>query len=154
VSNFVFYLVATSDWLLPDCDESRCEKSWMGVPYPKPTFFAQSLLDTPRFTDLADSVDGVNLSEDWGENDLNLERFVNVDYAKRKDEKIIDSIWENDASCLRELINYPESLRSIWQRIVRGKKDRLGPESEPELYHTRFFPIGKIDPRLEHRTTC
>ncbi|KAK7954632.1 hypothetical protein PG996_015441 [Apiospora saccharicola] len=148
--HFVFSLVSDRDWLV-DCDETKCEKSFMGLPYPKLEYWAQSLLDTQRFGDLEDLIDGMNLSEEWGEEHLDLDRTANVDYAKWKNEQIRASIPETPYSVLKEMSEYARPLRPVWQKAVRGKKSRIGPELPEGHYHTRFYPISQGDPRLEER---
>lgn len=137
---FLFFLVLTRDWLL-DCDEARCEKSFMGLPYPKLEYFAQSLLETQRLGDLEDLVDGMNLSEEWGEEHLDLDRTCDVGYARWKNEQIRASTPKTPYSELMEMTTYPHPLQPIWQEIVRNKKSRIGLELPKYFYHTRFYPI-------------
>ncbi|KAK8004100.1 hypothetical protein PG989_003819 [Apiospora arundinis] len=149
--HFLFFIVPTSDWLL-GCDEAKCEMSFMGLPYPKLEYFAQSLLDTQRLGDLEDLVDGMNLSEEWGEEHLDLDRTSDVGHARWKNEQIRASIPETPYSELMEMDEYPKPLRPIWQDIVRKKKSRIGLELSKDHYHTRFCAIGRGDPRLRERT--
>lgn len=149
--HFTFYLALSSDWLI-SCDESNCEKSWMGLPYPKLEHLAKSLLETQRWVDLEDLVDGMNMSEEWGEQHLDLDRTLNVDYARKKNEKIRATVAETPFSDLMEINEDPAPLRPIWQEIVGNKKQRIGDELPKDQYLTRFFPVGGGDPRLKRRT--
>lgn len=74
-----------------------------------------------QLADLTDLVDGINLSEEWGEEHLDLDRTKNVDYARRKSE-IRATIPKTPVSELIELNDYPMPLRPWWERIVRNKK--------------------------------
>lgn len=65
---------------------------WSGAPYPNLEVFAQSLLDTQRLVDLTDLVDGMNLTEEWGEQHLDLDKTSDVLYAEKKNEKIRASV--------------------------------------------------------------
>lgn len=123
----------------------------MGIPYPKLDILAQSLLDTQRFVDLEDLIDGMNLSEEWGEANLDLDRSCDVAYAERKNERIRASIPETTYSCLMEMNDGPIPLRDVWQDAVRGKVRRIGIELDREMYYTRFCPKGRGDPRLDER---
>ncbi|KAK8040906.1 hypothetical protein PG994_013913 [Apiospora phragmitis] len=124
----------------------------MGLPYPKPEYLVQSLLETQRLVDLEDLVDGMNLSEEWGEQHLDLDRTCSVEYAQWKDGQIRATIPQTQFSCLMELNDYPKPLRPIWKEIVQTKERRIGVELPKEDYLTRFFPVGREDPRLRERT--
>ncbi|KAM7184868.1 hypothetical protein V8F33_012738 [Rhypophila sp. PSN 637] len=151
--HFLFFLVPSSDWPGVSCDPSHCETSLTGLPYPKPEYLAQALLDTQRWVDLEDLVDGMNLSEEWGEQNLDLDREYSLEYAKWKNARIRASIPETEYSDLMELNENPTSLREIWQDIVRTKERRIGLELPKDQYLTRFWPIGAKDPRSRERHT-
>jgi hypothetical protein len=148
--HFSFFLVPSEDYLI-DCDEDKCEKSLMNIPYPKLEVLAQSLLDTQRFCDLEDLIDGMDLSEEWGEQNLDLDRSCNVEYAQKKNEKIRASIPKTFYSELMEMNDGPTELRGVWQEIVRSKAKRIGVEMPRELYNTRFYAKGREDPRKRNR---
>ncbi|KAF7504952.1 hypothetical protein GJ744_001533 [Endocarpon pusillum] len=44
----------------------------MDIPYPKLHLFVQSRIDTCDDVNLADVIDGMDLSEDWGADNLDL----------------------------------------------------------------------------------
>ncbi|KAK8101375.1 hypothetical protein PG999_011749 [Apiospora kogelbergensis] len=140
--HFLFFLVPTSDWLL-DCDEAKCEKSPMGLPYPKLEYLAQSLLDTQRLGDLEDLVDGMNLSEEWGEEHLDLNRTCDVAYARWKNEQIRASIPETPFSEMMEMDAYPKPLRPIWQKIVLP--DRPGRSKAARTDNVLVFYLLKYE---------
>lgn len=134
-----------------DCKESNFEKSSMGIPYPKLEILAQSLLDTQRWADLEDLIDGMNLSEEWGNEHLQLDRTYDIAYAEEKNKRIRASVKKTFLSSLLELSTFPRLLRPIWEEMVRGKERRIGPELPQGYYLTRFYPKGRGDPRLKER---
>lgn len=123
----------------------------MGIPYPKLEIFAQSLLDTQRWCDLEDLIDGMDLTLEWGEQHLDLDRPCNVEYAEKKNSKIRATVPKTFYSVLMEMNEGPIQLRGIWQDIVRGKAKRIGVEMPGELYNTRFYAKGRVDPRTKNR---
>jgi hypothetical protein len=81
-----------------NCDPDKCERSHGGILYPKLEPFAQNLLHTQNYTDLDHLVDGMDLDEEWGYANLNVDR-VPIEYIKRKNEMICEvpagSSWLN-----------------------------------------------------------
>jgi hypothetical protein len=124
----------------------------MGLPYPRLEYLAQSLLETQRWVALEDLVDGMNLTEEWGESNLQLDRVCNLEYSQLKNQKIRASIPETPFSELMEMIEMSEPLRPIWKEILQTKERRMGPELPKGHYLTRFYPVDAQDPRLEKRT--
>ncbi|KAI1323367.1 hypothetical protein F5Y16DRAFT_403562 [Xylariaceae sp. FL0255] len=151
--HFVFSLVSSADWLI-DCDESKCELSWMGLPYPKLEYFAQSLLYTQRWTDLHDLIDGMDLSEEWGEEHLKFDQAPSDQFAEWKNERIRATVPKTRWSIMMEISLPAPELKPIWLRFVRTKKERIPIELDPKRWLTRYFLIGDDDPRSEQRTWC
>lgn len=144
-------LVPSEDYHL-SCTPSNFERSKTGLPYPKHDIFAQSLLDMLELNALADLVDGMNLTEEWGEQHLDLSGTNDVPWAERKNERIRASIPLTENSCLLELGAAPFSSRETWEMIVGRKTQRLGWEYEPkELWATRFRGRDEEDPRSRDR---
>ena len=77
---------------------------------------------------LEDLVDGMDLSEEWGEQHLYLDQTLNVDYAREKNERIRATVPKTPFSDLMEINEDPAPLRPIWQDIVRNKGRRIGDE--------------------------
>lgn len=130
------------------------DRSPSGLPYPKLESYAQSLLYTQRRVDLCDLIDAMNLSEEWGEEHLNLDETADVFYAKGKNKKILASMLPGE-----DPFYYPgipaqaTPLREIWQEAVRGKERRISVELPKEYFATRFFAHGQGDPRLDTTRT-
>ena len=90
----------------------------------------------------------MDLSPEWGIENLQLDGTVDVAWAERKNEAIRASVPLTDSSCLLEVNTTPWGRREIWERIVGGKQSRIGPEIPKEFWATRFRPKGDQDPRL------
>lgn len=58
----------------------------MDLPYPKLPIYAQSLPDTMNFVDLEDLIDGMNLTLDWGMENLDPDGIIDGDWDRRKAE--------------------------------------------------------------------
>lgn len=121
------------------------------MPYPKLHVYAQSLLDTGNRLDLQNLVDGMSLTESWGEKNLNLEGTPDRDWL----------MWR--ASLLGNA-NYPEwcdkpelgpKKRDIWYRMASSdaKRRRQGWKFK-EHYETIFRKRGSRDPRVLDRDDC
>ncbi|KAI2466803.1 hypothetical protein F4781DRAFT_434018 [Annulohypoxylon bovei var. microspora] len=145
--NFFFFIIPAFEYFLR-CKPSNFERSRRDIPFPKLDCFAQSLLDTQRYLDLTNLIDGMDLSEEWGDEHLDLDKPGELDYAKEKNEKIAASLAEYPNSRPSRLRDTPMNLRQKWQVIVRVKQKRIGIEVPGHLYNTRFRVKGSPDPRL------
>ncbi|KAI1089610.1 hypothetical protein F5B19DRAFT_466452 [Rostrohypoxylon terebratum] len=145
--NFSFFIVPAFEYFLR-CEPSNFERSKHNIPFPKLDCYAQSLLDTQRYLDLTNLIDGMDLSEEWGEEHLDLDKPGELEYAKEKNEKIASSLAEHPNSRPSRLRETPMDLRQKWQTIIRTKQKRIGLEVPGHLYNTRFRTKGSPDPRL------
>jgi len=57
-------------------------RSQKGIPYPKLDVYIQSLIDTYNMVALHDVIDGSDVSEDWGEKNLELTGTIDVHWIK------------------------------------------------------------------------
>ncbi|PIG80770.1 hypothetical protein AARAC_010655 [Aspergillus arachidicola] len=113
------------------------DRSPSGLPYPKLESFAQSLLDTQRRSDLSDLVDGMNFSDEWGEEHLNLDKTTDVAYAKQQNQKMAaPTAPGEDPLDYHGVPTHPTPPREIWQEAVRGKQKRIGIELPTEYFAT------------------
>ncbi|ERF72001.1 hypothetical protein EPUS_09367 [Endocarpon pusillum Z07020] len=77
----LFFILMTSQaWRHLPCTPENIEYSHTGLPYPKLDIFAQSLLDTWTLVDLDHLVDGMNLTLEWGEANLNLDGTIDAEW--------------------------------------------------------------------------
>lgn len=113
------------------------------LPYPKLHVYAQSLIDTQNGVDLEDLIDGMDLTEEWGEQNLDLEGDTDSQWAQERGEALT-------ADGAKFTVINPNAVprRQYWQESVRNKKRRLGWKYSPEMYATRFRRHGSKDPRL------
>lgn len=64
----------------------------MGIPYPKLEVFAQSCLETNDEVALADLIDGMNLTVEWGRENLDLNGTHDISWVKKQGEKIAKTL--------------------------------------------------------------
>ncbi|KAI0004404.1 hypothetical protein F4779DRAFT_74419 [Xylariaceae sp. FL0662B] len=145
--DFSFFIIPAFEYCM-QWGPSDLERSKLNIPFPKLELFAQSLLDTQRRLDLANLIDGMDLSEDWAEEHLNLDKPELLEYAKEKNSRLIAARGELPTVAVPTLRETPRDLRQEWQNIVRGKRRRINIELPPHLYLTRFRMVGSQDPRL------
>ncbi len=88
------------------------------LPYPSFAALAQSLLDSEKFADLADLVDGMERTAEWA-----------AGVGLR--------LW--DDSCLASC----NSLQEKWATLRATKQKRMGFKYDPKYYKTRFILHGK-----------
>jgi hypothetical protein len=131
-----------------DCSLAKCDRSHNGIPYLKLQHFAQSLLDKQNYADLEDLVDGMDLCEAWGEENLQLDH-VPIEYINRKNELIYETLPGLQGVLVS--LSTAADARRAWKRVVYGKRARLIPKYSyaDKLYLTRFHLIGSLDPRLD-----
>ncbi|WEW56323.1 hypothetical protein PRK78_001766 [Emydomyces testavorans] len=117
-----------------------------GLPYPKLQVYVQSLIDSRNLVDLEDLVDGMDLSEEWGEQSLDLNGSTDAEWARNYIKAL-----EADKARLIYIDPEPTPKREIWQECVQNKQRRMGWKYPPEIYATRFRKFGSKDPRLSDR---
>ncbi|KAI9732270.1 MAG: hypothetical protein M1818_007589 [Claussenomyces sp. TS43310] len=131
-----------------ECKPSNFQRSHNGLPYPRLHVFVQSLLDTHNLVALCDVVDGTNVSEEWGFSNLDLSGTNDVDWALWKNRAIRDS---DQSMRLFGVTTAAYSRQETWEKIVRGKEERLGFKHPKEIFATRFRLHGSADPWLTYR---
>lgn len=107
----------------------------------------QSLVDTKNGVDLEDVIDGMNLSEEWGEQNLDLGGHTDVKWL----EDYADTLREDGRDEMFIFIDSaPVSRHQMWREFVLNKQRRMGWKYPPEIYATRFRRHGSKDPRVRH----
>ncbi|KAM5488445.1 hypothetical protein McanCB56680_000328 [Microsporum canis] len=126
---------------------SNFTRSPRGLPYPKLDVFIQSCLDTYSMLPLCDVIDGTNVSEEWGEKNLDLEGTNDVEWAKAKNKKgkEFGGKWAHGAFAREGR----KSKREMWQSLVRTKEDRLDWTKPKDVFLTQHRVIGTPDPWTE-----
>ncbi|OAX82950.1 hypothetical protein ACJ72_02701 [Emergomyces africanus] len=141
-----FFLVPSIDVHI-DCVPSNFTRSPRGLPYPKLDVFIQSCLDTYNMLQLCDVIDGTNVSEEWGERNLDLEGTNDVEWAKEKNKRgrEFGGKWAHAAFARQGR----KSKREMWQSLVRTKEDRLDWTKPRDVFITQYRVIGAPDPWTE-----
>lgn len=141
-----------SEYFVTDLHGDMIERSRNNIPYPKLEHFAQSLVNTQRWAELAQLVDGMDLDEEWGGAHLNLDKPspAETEYVATKNKKIKSSCDEFPGTDprLATLTEKPVNRMKKWQSIVQTKESRIGPHLPKERYVTQFRRKGSQDPRL------
>ncbi|KAI6262968.1 hypothetical protein MCOR27_003821 [Pyricularia oryzae] len=131
-------------------------RSFNNLPYPKLEVLVQSLLERNDSMNLTDLVDGADLSEKWGEDNLNLEGKNDGEWVA-KINATVRAMAKGPTDMKTMGCMAPTVLvdkRELWLRIVRKKGLRLGWKRPPELFATRFRLHGEPDPWLRYRECC
>ncbi|KAK2867968.1 hypothetical protein FQN49_003286 [Arthroderma sp. PD_2] len=141
-----FFLVPSIDTHI-DCHPSNFTRSPRGLPYPKLDVFIQSCLDTFSMLQLCDVIDGTNISEEWGEKNLDLEGTNDVKWAKEKNKRgeEFGGKWAHGTFAWEGR----KSKREMWQSLVRTKEDRLDWTKPKDVFITQHRVIGAPDPWTE-----
>ena len=155
---FDFYLVPSADWRF-DCTRANFEYSAQAhLPYPKLHLFAQSLMERRSFNDLQDLVDGMDLAEAWGDENLRFDD-LGEEYARwvaDKNDKIRaalpQEVREHPMAVMfgTSMYEVPEGVpkfRGLFVNSVRTKEGRIGIEAPPGQYSTQYREKGSPDPR-------
>lgn len=92
--------------------------------------------------ELCDVIDGTNVSEEWGEQNLDLEGINDVEWAKEKNKRG----KAFDGKLMAFARDGRKSKREMWQSLVRTKKDRLDWTKPEDVFITQYRVIGVPDP--------
>lgn len=146
--NFWFILTPSSDCFVDPSNPDHVEKSRNGVPYASIVQFARSLLLQNMTADIADFVDGMDLTIEWGEQNIGFDtlqeesaRFIEIRNQRVKTHSD-DSGWLS-----------PQALRPLWEETAskEAKEKRIEPMKQGR-YFTRWRRIkSPEDPRTKDR---
>ncbi|KAM5347241.1 hypothetical protein ACJ41O_010246 [Fusarium nematophilum] len=144
-TNFYFILVPSRDVHIA-CEPSNLTRSLKGLPYPKLDVFIQSCLDKGDDLELCDVVDGTNLPEEWGEENLELDGINDVEWARDVNRRGRE--FENGKFAHWSPFVYggSKSRRKMWQDKVRTKKDRLDWTKPSDIFVTQHRLVDMPDP--------
>lgn len=149
---FSFYIMPASEYFVTELDKTMIEHGRNKVPYASLEAFAQSLVDTQRWAELTQLIDGMDLNEDWGPAHLDLGAPSQTlsEYVVEKNKKIMSSCadFPGTRPGVATLTEKPVDRMKKWQTIVGGKKNRIGLPLTKDRYATQFRQIGSQDPRL------
>jgi hypothetical protein len=140
-----FFILTPSTQCFIDPRPEHCELSKNGIPYPKMTQFARSLLVLQNLCDLDDFVDGMDLDEKWGEENIDFDE-LQVTGMKFTEAQNLELI-ARDLGQYNDKVNY----RRRWNETVNTKERRIEPMKKGR-YKTRWRRIkNDIDPRLRDK---
>ncbi|KAI2601793.1 hypothetical protein GGR54DRAFT_626957 [Hypoxylon sp. NC1633] len=153
--NFSFYIMPAFEYFIHDLDETMIERSKNDVPYPKLEHFAQSLVSTQRWPELAQLIDGMDLDEEWGTAHLHLgmPSQAEREYVEQKNiqYKSVQDQFPNSNLRIGTLSKTPMDRTEKWKALVGAKGSRIGLHLPKERYATQFRRKGSQDPRLRDR---
>ncbi len=104
------------------CKAKSIEHSHTSLPYPKLHVYAPSLLDTWIRSGLDDLVDGMNLTLEWREANLDLEGTIDAEWGLWKADAVHDGQAQVDQIPL--WCSDPDRRRNIWEATVSTPKPR------------------------------
>lgn len=141
----LFFILTPSSQCFIDPNPEHCELSNKGIPYPKMTPFARSLLVLQDSSNLADFIDGMDLDEKWGADNIDFDNLqvtgAEFTYAQN---------IEFEARGLGQF-NTNMDYRKRWNEVVQKKGKRIEPMKQGR-YKTRWRRIkNDTDPRLRDR---
>ena len=123
----------------------------MGLPYPKLHLFVQSTIDTHDAVALADVIDGMDLSEQWGFANLDLTRQEDARWAQWANARMEEIVKTTGTTFFDRIPTGRFDRKAIWQDSVARKQSRGGWKYPKKLYATRFRMHGSQDPRTRKR---
>lgn len=129
------------------CEPQNIEHSDNGIPYPQLHVFAQSLLDMGNFIDLEDLIDGMNLTLEWGKQNLNLDGTIDEDWLLWRESCLLGREPTKE-ECFKKIPNRRE--RWIGSASAEAKKSRQGIKYREGMV-TRWRREGDEDPRIRTR---
>ncbi|KAH9885031.1 hypothetical protein F4778DRAFT_761696 [Xylariomycetidae sp. FL2044] len=151
---FTFFVIPASEHFLGGLDATMIEHSSNNnnIPYPKLDVIAQSLVLNQHWPELAQLIDGMDLSEEWGYSNLHLDQFTpaELDYIANKNQKV-KAAWEavSGVDARGGTISTKVDRKKKWRTLVEGKESRIGPHLPHDRYLSQFRRKGSEDPRLK-----
>lgn len=103
----------------------------------------QGLLETQRWLDLENVVDGMNLTEEWGHDHLDFSRTGLEDYFREKNKRILETLPDGTPDLIT-MLPHPD-LKGQWQKIIRNNEKRIGFKLRNQKYETRFQIKGSAN---------
>ncbi|KAH7140923.1 hypothetical protein EDB81DRAFT_799183 [Dactylonectria macrodidyma] len=140
-----FFILTPSSRCFIDPEAENCDLSKKGIPYPKMPQFARSLLVLQNGSNIADFIDGMDLDEKWGKENIDFDdlQVKGIEFSNTQNVEL-------RAANLGEL-NVRIDYRQLWIAIVSEKEGRIEPMKKGR-YKTRWRRIKKdMDPRERDR---
>lgn len=150
-----FYIMPSSEDFLRDLDDNAIERSANNIPYPKLEVFAQNLLSIQKWDHLTALVDGMDLSLEWGQQNLRLGTLSEeeVEYTRAKMEKYAESmvrLGRSDTRSTGGLTINGLDKGQRWAAILSQKQQRVvSSHYDAASWKTQFRRKDSSDPRLQ-----
>ncbi|KAK3906123.1 hypothetical protein C8A05DRAFT_40999 [Staphylotrichum tortipilum] len=146
--NFYVVLVPSSDYFVDPSQAEHVERSRNGVPYASLVQFARSLLLQQIMPDLADFIDGMDLTFEWGAEHIGFETLQeeSVEFWERRNERV-----KKNGDDFGRLA--PQVLEEVWydRASKEAKSLRIEPMKQGR-YFTRWRRFkAPEDPRTRDR---
>ncbi|KAH6848026.1 hypothetical protein B0I37DRAFT_376472 [Chaetomium sp. MPI-CAGE-AT-0009] len=146
--NFWFILSPSSDCFVDPSIPSHVEKSRNGVPYAALVQFGRSLLLQQLVADIADFIDGMDLTVDWGAANIGFETLQeeSIAFMERRNKLAMADDGRHGFLSL-------QPLRQLWDEMAskEAKERRIEPMKQGR-YFTRWRRIKSPgDPRTKDR---
>ncbi|XHG04018.1 hypothetical protein AWENTII_007302 [Aspergillus wentii] len=142
-----FWLLVPASSYHLTCEPANVEWSLGGLPYPKLPVFVQSCIDSKDGVGLEKLIDAMDLSEEWGEENLELDGDTDTEWLKRR----VELLRADGNGRYRFINRAPVSRRKMWKEYVGNKQRRLGWKRPPEIYATQYRRHGSKDMRAFQR---
>ncbi|KAJ5915226.1 hypothetical protein N7454_011121 [Penicillium verhagenii] len=124
----------------------RIRRSLNGIPYPTLQALMQSFLDMNDDVSLCDCIDGSNMSEEWGVQNLQLDGTNDLEWTRKMNIGAADAARGRGWLFVHYFPTSTISRREHWESRVRSKKARLGWTTPDAIFDTRFRLKGSPDP--------
>ena len=127
-----------------ECTPTAVEYSSNQLPYPKLSVYAQSLLDTMNWVDLEDLIDGMDLTLEWGKENLDLHGTIDAQWGIWRAQTLHNG--EAEADEIPMWCQTPPNRLEAWTNLVsdKAKKNRQGIKYSP-AFKTRFRKYDQRD---------
>ncbi|KAJ3465070.1 hypothetical protein MRS44_005728 [Fusarium solani] len=114
-----FFFLTPSSRCFINLEMENCDISKKGILYPKMPQFARSLLVLQNGSNIADFIDGMDLDEEWAEENIDFDdlQVKGVEFSKMQNAEL-------QAARLGEL-NVRINYRELWNAIVSEKEGRI-----------------------------
>ena len=91
VQKALFFFITTSHGCHVPCETANFEMGQTRMPFPKLDIYAQSFLGTDNGVDLNNLIDGTNLSEEWGIQNLELDGTTDEQWLEWRFEMLCEN---------------------------------------------------------------
>ena len=121
VQEALFFVITTSHGCHVPCETANFELGQTGMPFPKLDIYAQSFLATDNGVDLNDLIDRMNLPEEWGIQNLELDGTTDEQWLEWRFEMLCK---DEPQRLVATYIPDPKALREVWFKHASTDRKR------------------------------